>query len=127
MYVADLKRALDIFGPRLYQLYGQGESPMTITGLAQRLHGEREHPRWRDRLASCGYARSGVLIRVVDDQDRDLPPGEIGEVIVASLVNTPSPRLLLDRAETRLRGRGPRHNWRCLPADPRVFSEFYCA
>jgi long-chain acyl-CoA synthetase len=84
MYVADLERALDIFGPRLYQLYGQGESPMTITGLTQRLHGERGHPRWRDRLASCGYARSGVLVRVVDDQDRDLPPGEIGEVITKS-------------------------------------------
>jgi long-chain acyl-CoA synthetase len=84
MYAADLERALDIFGPRLYQLYGQGESPMTITGLAQRLHGERDHPCWHDRLASCGYARSGVLVRVVDDQDHDLPPGEIGEVITKS-------------------------------------------
>jgi len=83
MYVADLERALDIFGPRLYQLYGQGESPMTITGLAQRLH-ERDHPHWYDRLASCGYARSGVLVRVVDDQDRDLRAGEIGEVITRS-------------------------------------------
>jgi acyl-CoA synthetase (AMP-forming)/AMP-acid ligase II len=83
MYVADLERALDIFGPRLYQLYGQGESPMTITGLAQRLH-ERDHPHWYDRLASCGYARSGVLVRVVDDQDRELRAGEIGEVITKS-------------------------------------------
>jgi long-chain acyl-CoA synthetase len=83
MYVADLERALDIFGPRLYQLYGQGESPMTITGLAQRLH-ERDHPHWYDRLASCGYARSGVLVRVVDDEDRDLRAGEIGEVITKS-------------------------------------------
>src|SRR5256714_529265 len=65
------------------QLYGQGESPMTITGLAQRLH-ERDHPNWYDRLASCGYARSGVLVRVVDDQDRDLRAGEIGEVITKS-------------------------------------------
>ena len=36
MYVADLESALELFGPRLYQLYGQGESPMTITGLTQR-------------------------------------------------------------------------------------------
>jgi long-chain acyl-CoA synthetase len=56
----------------------------SITGLAQRLHGERDHPRWYDRLASCGYARSGVLVRVVDDRDHDLPPGEIGEVITKS-------------------------------------------
>ena len=84
MYVADLERALDIFGPRLYQLFGQGESPMTITGLSKRLHAERDHPRWRDRLASCGYPRSGVLVRVVDEADRDLPPGKIGEVVTRS-------------------------------------------
>jgi long-chain acyl-CoA synthetase len=84
MYVADLEQALDLFGPRLYQLYGQGESPMTISGLDQRLHADRSHPRWRDRLASCGIARTGVLVRVVDEDDRDLPPGEIGEVVTRS-------------------------------------------
>ena len=31
MYVSDTLRAIACFGPRLYQLYGQGESPMTIT------------------------------------------------------------------------------------------------
>jgi long-chain acyl-CoA synthetase len=84
MYVADLERALEIFGPRLYQLYGQGESPMTITGLSRRLHAESADPRWRDRLGSCGYARSGVLVRVVDGSDADVPPGEIGEVVTHS-------------------------------------------
>jgi len=84
MYVADLERALEIFGPRLYQLYGQGESPMTITGLSQRLHADSGHPRWRDRLASCGYPRTGVLVRVVAEGDRDVPPGEIGEIITRS-------------------------------------------
>src|SRR5205809_2032475 len=52
MYVADLERALGLFGPRLYQLFGQGESPMTITGLSQRIHAETDHPRWRERLGS---------------------------------------------------------------------------
>jgi acyl-CoA synthetase (AMP-forming)/AMP-acid ligase II len=84
MYVADLEKALQIFGPRLYQLFGQGESPMTITGLTKRQHGETEHPHWHDRLASCGYPRSGVLVRVVDEDDRDVAPGEIGEVITQS-------------------------------------------
>ena len=49
-WVADLERALKLLGPRLYQLYGQGESPMTITGLTKRMHGEQTHPRWRERL-----------------------------------------------------------------------------
>jgi acyl-CoA synthetase (AMP-forming)/AMP-acid ligase II len=84
MYVADLERALEIFGPRLYQLYGQGESPMTITGLSQRFHADSAYPRWRERLGSCGVARTGVLVRVVDDDGRDVPPDEIGEVITRS-------------------------------------------
>lgn len=84
MYVADLERALAIFGPKLFQLFGQGESPMTITGLSKRHHAETAHPRYRERLASCGVARTGVAFRVVDDEDRDLPPGEVGEVITRS-------------------------------------------
>ena len=78
MYVADLEKALQLFGPRLYQLYGQGESPMTITGLSQRLHTERE------RLGSCGVPRTGVAVRVVDDNDNEVPPGEVGEVVASS-------------------------------------------
>jgi long-chain acyl-CoA synthetase len=84
MYVADLEKALGLFGPRLYQLFGQGESPMTITGLSQRLHADTGHPRWRERLGSCGVARTGVLVRVVDEHDEELPLGEVGEVITKS-------------------------------------------
>jgi long-chain acyl-CoA synthetase len=84
MYVADLERALNLLGPRLYQLYGQGESPMTITGLGQRMHGDEAHPRWRERLGSCGVPRTGVLVKVVGDDDRELPAGEVGEVITKS-------------------------------------------
>ncbi|NDD12627.1 MAG: long-chain fatty acid--CoA ligase, partial [Betaproteobacteria bacterium] len=84
MYVNDLQTALDCFGPRLYQLYGQGESPMTITGLSKSMHlgaGDRDHLR---KLASCGYPRTGVEVRVVSDLGVDQPPGELGEVICKS-------------------------------------------
>ena len=84
MYVADAVRAIELFGPRLYQLFGQGESPMTITGLPQSLHTGKSHPRFLERLASCGFARTGVEVRVVDDEDRDLPEGEIGEIVTRS-------------------------------------------
>ncbi len=60
MYVADALRAIDLFGPRLYQLFGQGESPMTITGLPQSFHESR------DRLETCGYARTGVEVKVLE-------------------------------------------------------------
>jgi long-chain acyl-CoA synthetase len=84
MYVADLEKALELFGPRLYQLYGQGESPMTISGLSKRSHADTADPRWKERLGSCGVPRTGVLVRVVDDNDDELPPGEIGEVTTRS-------------------------------------------
>jgi long-chain acyl-CoA synthetase len=84
MYVSDLKRALALFGPKLYQLYGQGESPMTITGLDQSMHGDSEDGRFEERLGGVGVARTGVAVRVVDADGVDLPPGEVGEVITKS-------------------------------------------
>ncbi len=84
MYVSDLVKALDRFGPRLYQLFGQGESPMTITGLSKRDHEGDRGPQHLARLGSCGTARSGVEVRVVDESGRELPRGELGEVITRS-------------------------------------------
>jgi acyl-CoA synthetase (AMP-forming)/AMP-acid ligase II len=82
MYVADTERALDLFGPKLVQIYGQGESPMTISYLPRKFHADRDHPRFRDRLGSVGIARTDVEIRVVGEDDKELPFGEIGEVVV---------------------------------------------
>ena len=33
-------------------------------------------------LRSVGVARVGLAVRVVDDEDREQPPGEVGEVVV---------------------------------------------
>jgi acyl-CoA synthetase (AMP-forming)/AMP-acid ligase II len=82
MYVEDLRRALELFGPKLVQIYGQGEAPMTITALSKALHAATSQPRYLERLGSAGIARSDVEVRVVDADDRDLPPGEVGEVLV---------------------------------------------
>jgi long-chain acyl-CoA synthetase len=82
MYVADLKRALDLLGDKLAQLYGQGESPMTITHLSREMHADRLHPRWEQRLASAGRPDSCVAVKVVDEEGRSLPVGEVGEIIV---------------------------------------------
>ncbi len=84
MYVSDLKRALAVFGPRLFQLYGQGESPMTITGLSKAMHAETDHPDFEARLASTGVARTGTAFRVVGDDGRDVAPGEVGEIVTRS-------------------------------------------
>jgi len=78
MYVADSLRAIDLFGPRLYQLFGQGEAPMTITGLSQHFHEKRAH------LETCGTARTRVEVKIFDEQDREVPPGEVGEIVTRS-------------------------------------------
>ena len=80
MYVADALRAIELFGPRLYQLYGQGEAPMTITGLPQSVH-RKENAHL---LATAGIARTGVEVRVVNEEDEELPFGEIGEIVTRS-------------------------------------------
>lgn len=82
MYVADCLRALDRFGNRLVQIYGQGESPMTITSLTKQQHVDRGHPDYLRRLASVGVAQTGVDVRIVDAQGATLSPGETGEIIV---------------------------------------------
>ncbi len=82
MYLADIIEAVEVMGPRFIQIYGQGESPMTITALARELVSDRSHPRWRERLASVGTAQSCVRVRIADEQGRDLPLGEIGEILV---------------------------------------------
>jgi len=82
MYLQDIKDALDTIGPRFAQIYGQGESPMAITALSKFHIGERDHPRYEERLASVGVAQPAVEVRVADAQDRELPAGEIGEILV---------------------------------------------
>ena len=78
MYVADCLRAIELFGPRLYQLFGQGEAPMTITGLNQEMHEAKSH------LETCGIPRTGVEVTILGENDEELPPGEIGEIATRS-------------------------------------------
>lgn len=82
MYVADCKAALGVFGPKLAQIYGQGETPMTITYLPKSMHADASHPRYEERLASVGIAQGVVQVRSVDETGCDVAAGEIGEIIV---------------------------------------------
>ena len=82
MYVADCLRALECFGARLVQIYGQGEAPMTITVLPASDHIDDHDGRRLDRLGSVGRAQTGVEVAVLDSDDQPLPPDELGEVCV---------------------------------------------
>lgn len=78
MYVEELRKSLAVFGPVFAQIYGQGESPMTITWVRREDHVAQDEAV----LGSVGVARTGVQVRVVNAQGRDAPAGEIGEIIV---------------------------------------------
>lgn len=81
MYREDALKALDRFGPCLAQIYGQGESPMTITTLSKQDIADRAHPRWLERLGSAGRPYACLAVKVADAQDNALPAGEAGEIL----------------------------------------------
>lgn len=80
-HVEDLKIAVERLGPVLVQVYGQGETPMTATYLRQREHVLGD-PDTEARLASAGYTRTGMEVRLVDENDQPVPTGELGEIVV---------------------------------------------
>ena len=80
MYVDSLKRALAAFGPIFVQLYGQGEAPMTITGLRRADHIAGDGWAPDDVLGSVGYARSGVDVAVLSPAGTPAGVDEIGEI-----------------------------------------------
>ena len=53
----DLRKAMEIFGPRMSQIYGQGEAPMTITMVTRAMHAESDHPRYLESSYALILAR----------------------------------------------------------------------
>jgi fatty-acyl-CoA synthase len=73
-----LQQALEVFGPVFVQLYGQAEAPATVTALRK-----EEHDPSRPHLfGSCGRALPGVTVALLDDDDKEVATGEIGEICV---------------------------------------------
>ena len=82
--VEDLKEAMAKLGPCLVQIFGQAESPMTITYLPHRDHVLEGTPEQMKRLASAGFPRTDVEVKIFDPDDKELPPGETGEIVTRS-------------------------------------------
>ena len=82
MYVEDCKAAFVALGPRLAQIYGQGETPMTITAMDRAMLADAVARGDDARIASVGCAQTGIEIRIGGVDDAPLPTGTIGEVLV---------------------------------------------
>ena len=82
MYAEDAEQALTTLGPKLAQIYGQGESPMTITCLSRDVIAGRDQAQWRDRLASVGVAFPQVKLAVKTEDGSIQFKEAQGEVLV---------------------------------------------
>jgi long-chain acyl-CoA synthetase len=82
MYVDDLIRAREAMGDCFAQIYGQGESPMTITTLTRDAIADDQDPRWQSRIASAGTAFATCDVAVVDVSGVPVPSGVTGEIVV---------------------------------------------
>jgi len=82
MYVADARAAFALLGPRLAQIYGQGESPMTITAMDRASLADAFARDDEARLGSVGCAQLGIELRIADENDQALASGTDGEILV---------------------------------------------
>ncbi|MGC2941216.1 AMP-binding protein [Brevibacterium sp. FAM 24638] len=81
MLATDQARALDRLGPCLVQYFGLAEVTGAITILRPEDHGAI--PVDDAGIGTCGRARTGVEIIIIDETGTQLPAGEQGEVCVA--------------------------------------------
>lgn len=82
IYLEDLKRWLVLFGPKIWNGYGQGESPCTITAMPK-------HELWAAyqagdaaRMGSVGIARTGMTVQIARSDGSLAATNEVGEVMV---------------------------------------------
>jgi acyl-CoA synthetase (AMP-forming)/AMP-acid ligase II len=78
IHLEHIRAAVRRFGAIFHQLYGQGEVPMTISHLPACAHLDSDD----DTLLSAGYVRVGMEVRIVGDDDAEVPHGEDGEICV---------------------------------------------
>jgi fatty-acyl-CoA synthase len=75
-----LAEGIRTWGPKFFQFYGQTEVPMTISVLRKDEH----DPDDLARLASAGRPVPWVHLGLLDDDNRQVAPGEAGEICVRS-------------------------------------------
>lgn len=74
---AVIEQAMDAWGSRFVQYYGQTEAPLCITVLD-----EDDHTEGGDLLGACGHPSVDAEVAVTDEAGIPVPAGEIGEVRV---------------------------------------------
>jgi len=81
-----IKKAMDIFpGVSFINAFGQTETASTITTLSPQDHvitgTDEEKERKLKRLSSIGRPMSDVEMKIFDEEGKELPQGEVGEIV----------------------------------------------
>ncbi|MHB1343200.1 MAG: long-chain-fatty-acid--CoA ligase [Thermoleophilia bacterium] len=84
MPVELLRRGIAVFGPIFMQAYGQTEGGPSFSMLHKADHVDRMITGDVSRLASAGRPLPEVTVEIHDDEDRALPPGDVGEICARS-------------------------------------------
>lgn len=77
-----LKKAIEVFGPVLMGLYGQTESGPTTSYLRREEHLLSGPAEVVKRLGSAGQPVPEAEVKIVDEEDKPLPPGQVGEIVI---------------------------------------------
>ncbi len=77
---AVLQKALDTLPCDFIQGYGMTESAQLVTILPSKDHKHPPGSKESVRLKSCGQPIINTEVQIVDEQDKPLPTGEVGEV-----------------------------------------------
>ena len=85
MPVEALRRGQELFGPVFYQGYGMTEGTgQTVLNTQDHIRAITE-PGKEYLLSSVGKVLPGCEMRIVDDDDNDVPPGTPGEIVFRGL------------------------------------------
>ncbi len=84
MPTSKLREAVAIFGNIFRQNYGLTEAVQPLTHLTPQEHILDGEQGVVSRLGSAGTRAIGLEIRIVDENDTDVPPGRIGEILLRS-------------------------------------------
>jgi len=82
MSVGKLRQAIQVFGPVMFQGYGQTEAPGGIAALRPGEHFQNGAIASDERLSACGQPSPMSVVQVQGADGRALPPGESGEICV---------------------------------------------
>lgn len=82
MAPARIKEAWEILGPVLSQGYGAGETTGGLVALTTEDHREAIEGGREELLSSCGRIFSESELKLADDDGKEVPLGEIGEIVI---------------------------------------------